>query len=236
MKNTNSLRLIFLTIISLIVSLSSCKKDYYVDGGVHDPNYNGTILDFLKSRPELFDTLVKVIELANYSSLLNDPNANVTFFAPTSQSISKSMTSLNSQLFFRGQDTVLKVEQVSPEVWRKYLSRYIYKEKYLLKDYPQIDTSDMLAYPGQGYLSIDGDPLNIGTFYNDVRTKNSAGVEQIVKYAGYRQILINYSNPVATSDIQPKNGVIHVLQSFRHSFGFYTFDFTSDAINKGITY
>jgi uncharacterized surface protein with fasciclin (FAS1) repeats len=236
MKMTNNIRFIFLAIISTIIALSSCRKEYYEDGGVHDPNYDGTILQFLKSRPELFDTLVKVLELGEYSTLLNDPNANVTFFAPTSQSISKSIRALNSVLYARGQDTVLDVRQVSPEVWKKYLSKYIYRDKYLLKDYPQIDTSDMLAYPGQGYISIGGEAMNIGTFYNDVRTKNSAGVEQIVKYAGYRQILINYTNPVATSNIQPNNGVIHVLQYFRHSFGFYSYDFASDAFNMGITY
>lgn len=236
MKKINNIKLIFITIISTIIVLSACKKEHYIDGGVHDPRYNGTILQFLKSRPELFDTLVKVAELADYSTLLNDPNANITLFAPASQSITKSITALNRQLFQRGQDTVLDVRQISPEVWHKYLSRYIYPDRYLLKDYPQLDTNDILAYPGQGYLSIKGEPMNIGTFYNDVRTKNNAGVEQIVKYAGYRQILINYSNPVATSDIQPDNGVIHVLQFNRHSFGFYTYDFATDAINKGITY
>lgn len=236
MKKTNIIKLVFLTIMGTIVALSSCKKEHYIDGGVHEAKYDGTILQFLKSRPELFDTLVKIAELSNYTTLLNDPNANITFFAPTSQSITKSVTALNRQLFARGQDTVLDVKQISPEVWHKYLSRYIYPEKYLLKDYPQIDTNDILAYPGQGYLSINGEALNIGTFYNDVRTKNSAGVEQIVKYAGYRQILINYSNPVATSDIQPTNGVIHVLQFSRHTFGFYTYEFVNDAINKGVTY
>jgi uncharacterized surface protein with fasciclin (FAS1) repeats len=210
MKMTNNIRFIFLAIISTIIALSSCRKEYYEDGGVHDPNYDGTILQFLKSRPELFDTLVKVLELGEYSTLLNDPNANVTFFAPTSQSISKSIRALNSVLYTRGQDTVLDVRQVSPEVWKKYLSKYIYRDKYLLKDYPQIDTSDMLAYPGQGYISIGGEAMNIGTFYN--------------------------TNPVATSNIQPNNGVIHVLQYFRHSFGFYSYDFASDAFNMGITY
>ena len=236
MKKKDNLKLVFLTITALIIALSSCKKDYYIDGGLHNPKYDGTILEFLKSRPELFDTLIKVVDLANYTTLLNDPNANITFFAATNQSINKSVIALNRQLFLRGQDTVLDVSQISPDVWHKFLSNYIYPEKFLLKDYPQIDTNDMLAYPGQGYLSISGVANNIGTFYNDVKTKNSAGVEQIVKYAGYRQILINYSNPVATSDLQPNNGVIHVLQYARHTFGFNSFDFTNDAINKGITY
>ncbi|WP_039054360.1 fasciclin domain-containing protein [Sphingobacterium sp. T2] len=236
MKRLFNIKLLFLAFMSIGIAMSSCKQDYYMDGGVHNPNYDGTILQFLKSRPELFDTLVKIIDMSEYASLLNDPNAKITFFAPTNQSIVKSMGVLNRQLYSNGHDTLLDVRQVSPAVWNKYLARYIFNDKYLLKDFPQIDTNNMLAYPGQGYLSIKGDPINIGTFYNDVITRNNAGVEQIVKYAGYRQIVVAYSNPVATSDIQPVNGAVHVLQFQKHSFGFSSFDFATDAINYGFTY
>lgn len=227
---------VFVAFISALVVLASCTKEYYQDGGVHNPKYDGTIMQFLKSRPELFDTLVKVAEMTKYGSLLDDPNANVTFFAPASQSINKTVISLNRELFAKGQDTVLDVRQISPEVWEKFLGYYIYNDRYTLKDYPQIDTNDILTYPGQGYISYNGEAMNIGTFYNDVVSKNNAGIEQVMKYAGYRQILINRSNPVATSDIQPTNGVLHVLNFSKHSFGFYTYDFINNAINKGIIY
>ncbi|SKC07681.1 Fasciclin domain-containing protein [Sphingobacterium nematocida] len=227
---------IFFTVMISLMAFASCKKEYYEDGGVHNPKYEGTILQFLKSRPELFDSLVKVIDLAGYSELLNDPNENLTFFAPANESINNSMELLNLQLYARAQDTVLDLKQVSPEVWKKFLSRYIFKNRYLLKDYPQIDTNDMFTYPGQIYLSIGGEPTTIGTFYNDVSSKNNAGVEQIIKYAGYRQVLIDFREPVATSDIQPNNGVVHVLRYRTHSFGFSAFDFTSAAMSKGITY
>lgn len=231
-----NLKYIFFAIISSLVVLASCTKEYYQDGGVHNPKFEGTVLAFLKSRPELFDSLVKVADLAGYSQLLDDPKANITFFAAANQSIKHSVELLNLQLFERGQDTVLDLKQISPEVWNKYLSRYIFKDRYLLKDYPQIDTNDMIAYPGQIYLTIQGESTTIGTFYNDVKSKNNAGVEQIIKYAGYRQVLIDFSNPVATSDIQPENGVVHVLQYRKHAFGFSSFDFASAAMNKGITY
>lgn len=227
---------IFLAIISSLVLLASCSKEYYEDGGLHEAKYDGTIMQFLKSRPELFDTLVQVIGYTKYAQLLDDPSANVTFFAPTNQSIMRSMLRLNEQLYFSGQDSTHSVSQVAPEVWEKFLGLYIYNEKYLLKDYPQVDTTNLLVYPGQGYISANGLAMNIGTFYNDVVSKNSAGVEQVIKYAGYRQVIINYSNPVATSDIQPNNGVLHVLNFTKHTFGFYTYDFTLDAISKGIIY
>lgn len=235
MNKLNIMRILCLVVISL-TAFAACSKDSYLDGGVHSPIYDGTILEFLESRPELFDTLVKIVELAEYDELLGNPQNNLTFFAATNQSIEKAVAQVNDQLFARGQDTVLDVSQISADVWGKYLSRYVFRDKYLLKDYPQIDTADILTYPGQGYLSIGGEPLNIGTFYNDVKSKNSAGIEQIIKYAGYRQIIVDYSNPVATSDLQPSNGVVHVLQFEKHTFGFSSFEFALDAINEGITY
>lgn len=235
MTKFNLKQIVFPFFLSLIF-LASCKEEYYQDGGVHKAQYDGTILSFLKSRPELFDSLVKVIDLAGYSSLLDKPDANITFFAPANQSVARTILELNRRLYFTGQDTVLNLDQVSPSVWNKYLSMYIYEDKYLLKDYPQVDTNDILTYPGQGYISIKGEPVNIGVFYNDVTSKNSAGVVQVIKYAGYRQVLIGYFNPVATSDIQPTNGIVHVLQFNRHSFGFNAYDFTTNAISSGISY
>lgn len=235
MRSLN-IKYVFLTIISTLVVLASCTKDYYEDGGVHQAKYDGTIMQFLQSRPELFDTLVKVIEYTKYADLLKDPNANVTFFAPTNQSINSSVISLNYQLFNKGQDTILNVNQIDPAVWEKFLGRYLYQDKYQLKDYPQIDTANLLVFPGQGYISMGGEPINIGTFYNDVVSKNNDGVVQRIKYAGYRQVLINYTNPVATSDIQPNNGVIHVLNFSKHSFGFSTYEFVLEAINTGVIY
>lgn len=235
MKNL-TIKYLFLAMISSLVLLASCTKEYYEDGGVHSPTYDGTILSFLKSRPELFDTLVKVLEYTKYAELLDNPAANVTFFAPCSQSINRSILALNQQLFVRGQDTIHDVRQVSPEVWEKFLGQYVYNDKYLLKDYPQLDTANMLVYPGQRYISMGGEPMNVGSYYHDVVSKNNAGVEQIIKYAGYRQLMLNYSNPVATSDIQPTNGVLHVLNFTKHAFGFYTYEFSLNAINTGIIY
>lgn len=231
-----NIKFAFLLMMLSLGFLGSCTKEYYVDGGVHTAKYDGTIAQFLKSRPELFDTLVKVVSLTKYANLLADPNSDITFFAATNQSIAKSVTQLNRQLFLRGQDTVLDVRQIKPIVWEKYLGQYIYEDKFLLKDYPQIDTANLLVYPGQGYISISGIAMNIGTFYNDVKSKNNAGVEQIIKYAGYRQVLIDFNNPVATSDIQPVNGVVHVLNFSKHTFGFYSYDFSNSAINSGIIY
>lgn len=229
-------------VLCSVTLLMSCKKDYYQDGGVHNPNYDGSIMDFLDSRKDLFDTLAQIIRIADYDKVLNGDD--ISFFAAPDPTISKSLRNLNRYLYINGQDTVEKLDQIDPDIWRFFLARYTLKEKMVLKDFPQLDTTNMGAYPGQGYLTHDDEPMHLGVIYNDVVTKNSDGVSQTVKYAGYRQLHISaYGGftisgltvaPVATSDIQPKNGVVHVLQFSKHSFGFDSDDFIQKVYARGI--
>lgn len=233
MKTIN-MKVVFAVAISFLL-LSACTKEYFLDSGVHQPVYNGSNMQYLESRPELFDSLVQIVKIAGLENEVN--KANTTFFVPPNVSIRKSIRNLNSYLYRQGLDTVVDLAQVDSAVWKKYLSRYILKDKYVLKDFPQIDTNNRQVYPGQGYITYNGEAMNIGVNYNDVASKNSAGVEQIIKYAGYRQLFISYgfiNSPVATSDLQTNNGVLHVLNFQLHSFGFDSYEFVTAAYNVGI--
>lgn len=226
-------------IIGLIVS--SCKKDSYLDSGTFAPVYDGTVLEYLNTRPELFDSLLKVIKLADLEDALDQDG--VSFFAPPSFCIEKSVWRLNAYLYSQGRDTITDLAQVHPAVWREYLSMYILNDTYLLKDIPQLDTLNLNVFPGQGFVALGGQNMNVGVLYNDVVTKNSQGVEQVVTYGGYRQLYLSavrgsanaggsgylLNAPVATSDLRTRNGVIHVLMIQRHSFGFYTPEFVASA-------
>lgn len=222
-------------VLLLVTVFASCKKEYYLDSGIHDPNFNGTIVDYLNTRPEYFDTLVNIIEFAGLTDELS--NEEVTFFAPPNGSISKSVRSLNRYLLNDGKDTVSDYKQIKAEVWRELLGLYIFKDKYSLKDVPQLDTMDIEAYPGQSYESLSGRPMIMGVIY-----ANAGGV----KYAGYRQLWFSYINdfskpkteriniPVATSNIAPINGFLHVLAFKYHNFGFSNSNFILKATSKGI--
>ncbi|MCZ4244861.1 fasciclin domain-containing protein [Pedobacter punctiformis] len=218
------------------VLFASCKKnDYYYDTGVHAAEYNGTILSYLKSKPVYFDTLTKVINIAGMNDVFE--KENVTFFAPTSSTIYKSLNRLNTYLKLNGRDTVSQLTQIKPSVWKETLSMYVFKGTSRLKDYPQIDTLSLLAFPGQGYTSYQGRTMNIGVLYRD-----AGGV----KYAGYRQLILSfipdYANPrvglvnvpIASSDIAPTNGIVHVLVQNKHNFGFNTDRFINTAVSSGI--
>lgn len=91
------------TFILLVgLALSACKKEDYLDTGVHDPKYKGTIWQYLESRPDLFDTLTVALKIAKLDVVLQ--NEEVTFFAPPDPSIMKSVWFLNEALFRSGQD------------------------------------------------------------------------------------------------------------------------------------
>lgn len=238
--------LMFMVALAVATCLVSCKKDYYFDTGIHQAKYNGTIMQYLQSNKAMFDTTVQVINLAEMVEILD--KEEVTFFAPTSSSIVKSVRHLNRFLSLKGSDTVKNLSQIKPSVWRKLLSQYIFKGKNLLKDYPQLDTLAYTAYPGQAYASYDGAIMNIGVIYRD-----AGGV----KYTGARQLCLSYiadrtkptqsliNIPVASSDIQPTNGVIHVLRqstfntntgtvTSKHNFGFSNNLFVNEVMAAGI--
>ncbi|MFD2966779.1 fasciclin domain-containing protein [Sphingobacterium bambusae] len=232
-----------------IVFFSACQKEYYDESGTHDAHFGGSIWEYLETRPELFDTLQVALQIAGLDQVLQ--REHVTFFAPTDQCVLKSVWALNAYLYESGQDTITSLRQVDPSVWRKFFSRYILKGTYLAKDFPQLDTLNLSAFPGQGYVTYENDDMNIGVLYNDAVTKNSDGTDQVIKYAGYRQLYLNYpfsrgnntgvsyipfiTAPVATSDIQPANGALHVLQFSKHAFGFLSYLFVQEALAKGIT-
>lgn len=229
-------------IIAVLITtfLFGCqKKDYFTDTGKHTPNYQGTVLDYLKSKPQMWDSLLKVIRIAGMEDVFK--NEKITFFAPADSCIKRSMTTLNFVLDILGKPRVTRIEQIKPEVWKNQLCRYLFKDARSMNDYPQIDPGNLSAYPGQIYASYLGDIMNVGVIYND-----AGGV----KYAGYRQLLLSYipskSAPrdyntwypaiVATVNVAPTNGYVHVLNYPNHNFGFDAFQFIADALDKGIIY
>ncbi|WP_114789260.1 fasciclin domain-containing protein [Niabella yanshanensis] len=227
-----ALRIYTITAAFLLL-LSACnKKGYYIDGGTEDGTYKGTIMQYLESRPDVFAQLVDVIKYAGMETVLS--SEEVTFFAPADSSIRRTLEITNLLIPFAGKPVITKITDVKPEIWRKYLSRYVFKGSKSLSDYPQIDIGNLSAYSGQMYASYDGVPMNVGVNFTDANG---------VKYAGYRYLLISLVNSatprdyttwwsafVASSNIKASNGYIHALQFDIHEFGFRSLDFANDLI------
>jgi len=203
----------------MLTLLASCSKDdYYTDGGLAKAEFNGTVLEYLSSKPVDFDTLVQVIKIAGMEDVFN--KEDITFFAPRDKNIKDMIGtydiggSLNRRLYDDGKDTIKVLSDIDGLIWRKYLQRYLFKGKNKLMDYPQIDFNQQSIHGGQNYYAWNNTVSNIGVVYNDVGG---------VKYLGYRALHISYipdvSRPteswrtvrVSSSDVQPNNGIVHVL-------------------------
>lgn len=230
-------KIIIGALIAVVVFTMGCKKDYFEDTGVHTPNFNGTVMQYLEAKPEYFDSLIKVIKIAGMEDVFK--KEDITFFAPADSSIKRTISFVNTQLGFLGKPLITRLEQIKPEVWRRQLSRYVFKEKKAMNDFRQIDIENLSAYPGQIYASYDGLLMNVGVIYD-----NAGGV----KYAGYRHLQLSfipsasaprdfaswYPADVASVNIAPTNGYVHVLRYPLHYFGFSQFAFFEDAYFAGI--
>jgi len=225
---------------AILTVVVGCQKDqYYVDSGISSAKYDGTVLDYLQDNPyHLFDSVIKVIKLAGMENTFKSDS--ITFFAPSDTCIAASISYLNFQLAQKGKDTISNLNQLPAEFWRKELSLYLFKGLHRLKDYPQVDPDNLQVFPGGYFPSFGGKVMHVGVIFNTVNG---------VQYAGYRQLMINYftgSTPpagyltwetlVASSDINPYNGIVHVLQYPSHKFGFSEFDFANEAMAVDISY
>lgn len=227
----------FAMLITMVVMSTGCKKDYYKDTGLHTAEFNGSVYDYLQSKPEYFDTVLQVIKLAGMEDVFK--SEDITFFAPADSSINRSIQFFNLIQGSQGRQLITRLDQVKPEVWKHQLSLYLFKGKKSMNDYRQIDPQNLSAYPGQIYASYDGSLMNIGVIYND-----AGGV----KYVGYRQLMISYipsksaprdyaswfSAIVASVNVAPKNGYVHVLVYPGHYFGFEPSQFMEDVLEKGL--
>ena len=233
-----SKRIFSVCMLVAIVIITGCqKKDYFTNTGTHSPNFQGNVLEYLESKPQYFDSITKIIRLAGMEDIFR--NEDITFFAPSDSSVKSTIKDLNFRLNSQGKRLVYRLEQIKPEVWRTQLSRYLFKGKKSMNDFPQLDPNNLSAYPGQIYASYDGDIMNVGVFYNDAGS---------VQYAGYRQLMLSfipsattprdynswYSVRVASVNVAPTNGFVHVLNYPFHYFGFEPNQFIENAIAKGI--
>jgi len=236
--NKTKISINILLALGLFFCFSSCKRDeYYMDGGKAKADFNGTMLEYLQAKPVPFDTIASIVKLAGMEDVFN--KEDITFFAPTDYEIKQLIgsvnkpNSLNSMLFLNGKDTVKTLADIEGAIWAKYLQRHIFRGVKRLSDYPQYDPDLPTVYPGQYYYAYNKTASKIGVVYGNVNG---------VKYIGYRQLTITYirdlSKPdqsfniyrVASSDIKPKNGVVHVLELYGEAFGLGSYDMMTDIL------
>ncbi|SEW36676.1 fasciclin domain-containing protein [Chitinophaga arvensicola] len=206
-----------LLVLLAAVSFSACKKDYYHDSGLQSGKYAGSSFEYLQSKPYFFDSIATIVQLAGLEKVLRD--SSVTFFAPTDHTVKQVMDDINRSRYENFQDSVTLAD-VPGEVWQKYLSRYIFRDKYMLKDVPRFLYSQQDLYPGMNLESWQGYVMKLGVLFSDYNGTRDVGPRKLLLIdVGSLETPNNIVGNVASSDMQTRNGIVHVLDD-EHSFGF----------------
>lgn len=203
---------ITVAVLAIILIQACNKKDYYRDTGLQSGVLKENIYEFLQQNPFLFDSLVRVIDRAGMKTVLE--NDTVTFFAPPDRSLLLLMNRVNGNRYAQGKDS-LHINDIPGDIWRKYLARYVFKSAYLLNDISRIDFARIGLYPGQNIESYDGYIMNMGVVYDAYSGTQDVGPRTIY-LTSVGDDLTNFSflnsEVVSTSNLRPKNGIMHALR------------------------
>lgn len=206
-----------LLILCFLVGLSACDtQQHVIDTGTASPYFDGTMMEFLRADAYNWELTVKMIERAGLTDLFEgrvDTLPEITFWGLKSYSIQRYIW--DEQM--KNGNNIQSVEDISVKDCRNFILHYVSKGKLLKKD---------IAYRNMDYQIFDERQegrtvitcLAGNQFYAYLETSPYGGVAD-----GGAVTLKLYSPvyekiPMATPDIQPKNGVIHAL-NYGHAFG-----------------
>lgn len=193
-------------IITLLL-LCSCTKENYIDTGVSNGKFDGTMYEFLQSNSYNWDSTVLVIKRAGLEYIFDGSDSrykDITFFGPVNHSIRRYILD----------NEYTCVNDIPEDVCREFMLRHVSVKSYKKEDigFSVPDISGVVN-GGTMILCEGGNTLhayNIQTSYGNV-----AGAGPVI--LNLLSIDKKKSVPMATPNLETTTGVVHALN------GSYTF-------------
>jgi hypothetical protein len=199
-----------------VVFTTGCSKDYFADGGTLNPDETMTLgvstMDYLKSRPEIFDTLTTLITMTGLEDAVNANGS--TFLAPKNYSIYNYFKLLYPDPEKRPK-TFSEITEEEMENIKEILKDYIIPGKQIIRSELSTTYSYDTTYGGtKARFNIVRDDylgnVNMGAKY--VIFAVDLGTPGVFEF--YRSV------QVETADLHATNGIVHILAADSHIFGF----------------
>jgi len=205
--------LAFYLLIALFLSFGSCKKNdgAYDRSDAKDQPLNGSVYDYLNSKPGMFDSLLYVVDRLGLTDTLK--KEDITLFAPTNESFIQVVNKKNLGRTLKGKPPVF-LKDVDPAFLDSLMCRYIIRGTYSADSLRLIDgvmlNSVRYNYPMNAKLNtanasgyVGGGPGTIDFYF----TKRSV-------------FTIDWIKTTADAiNIKTANGYVHILEN-THPFGF----------------
>ncbi|MGO1520564.1 MAG: fasciclin domain-containing protein [Sphingobacterium sp.] len=207
---------IILLISLLLFLFMSCSKDKgFYDQPAETVKFDGNVLEYLQSKPGVFDSLLKVLDRTEMNTPLSGDQP-LTLFAPTNPSFQLAIENLNNtrREADRPLEYLLNVELSHLDTM---MAQYIIKDR----------------YPSDSMMMKDGLPLYDFKYQRRMNAKltsaTSSGFEgggpKVIEFSDTKNSQFTRDWITANSasiNIEANNGIIHVLSS-NHVFGFNDF-------------
>lgn len=210
------MKLMIVIALVTVVFTTGCSKDYFADGGTLNPeetmNLNKSTMDYLKSRPEVFDTLTTLIGLTGLEEAVNASGS--TFLAPKNYSI-RNYFNLKYPDPEKRPKSFGEIPEEDMEEIEDIIKNYIIPDKQVVRGDLATTYSYVTTYGGtQGRFNIvQGDYLgNVNMGARFVIFALNRGVPGVFD--------LYLSVQVETADLHATNGIVHVLTADTHIFGF----------------
>ena len=194
-------------------------KQEVIDGGISSPYYDGSIMDYLRSNEEQWGYTVEMIERAGLVDLFEgqvDTVPELTFFAPPSWSVFRYIMDLK----YEGTSEVRyeSIQDLPVEMCRELILKHVVIGKYLKEDiaFRNMDY-DIFAEEQDGgthFTCMEGNEVIAYLEQNDYKGFPGVGAIEMYLYS----VSVGQMVPLATPDIQPRNGVVHAL-NYGYDFG-----------------
>lgn len=183
-------------ILGIIFMSAACTKENFIDTGKASGVYDGSVMEYLRSHTQDWDSTVAVIEWAGLTDLFEGNDSEypeITFFGPTNLSVMRYMYNKNIE----------RVKDVEPEVWREMLLKHVIKGKFMKSDFSKGDRTE----GGDVFATLGVNQLRV--YY---QTSPYGEVPDAGPVSLYIDPVGGYSvTQIASADIEPKNGAVHSL-------------------------
>ena len=186
-----------------LFALCSCETKYnYIDSGLANGRFEGTMFEYLHSSSYDWDTTARMVERAGLQDLFEGKRAGyeeITFFGPTNLSILRWMIEQDYD----------SVEEIPVEVCEELILRHIVKGIHRRDDIPRGEQilGQVQGTGGEVFTSAFGTKFWIYSFQKPY--ENIPGVGAIQLYI--KSLDTQNSIDVVSTDIETDNGMVHSL-------------------------
>lgn len=204
-----------IVLLSLLIVVG-CKKTYFNTASKVPVDLSGNLnmstVDYLKSHPETFDTLATLIKLTGLEEAVNAKGN--TFFAPRDYSIHNFFKLLYPDPQ-KQPATLDAIPQADMDGIASVLKNYIIPNQQI--------TRGSLATTYSYATTYGGRKARFNIITSDYLGNVNMGAKSIVfslNVSAVSSVEIYQPVTVATADLKSTNGIVHILDSSTHIFGF----------------